>query len=129
MQHPLALLKLTTLLPAARGGQVLSLTWHSSEMFPGGAPHMPDEAAVTRFMDKMCAYVDWLGERFALRFLTLDELRRAAEAGELAPGRPGPGRGDWTWPGHAADTGADRQRPDAANPVLSHDGPAGEGRP
>lgn len=101
VQHPLALLKLTTLLHAARGGRVLSLTWHSSEMFPGGAPHMPDEAAVTRFMDKMRAYVDWLGESFAVRFLTLDELRRAAEAGDFTPARPVPGHGDWTWPREA----------------------------
>ena len=103
VQHPLSLLKLTTLLHAGRGGQVLSLTWHSSEMFPGGAPHMPDEAAVMRFLDKICAYVDWLGESFDLRFLTLEELRREAEAGNFAPALPEAGTGDWTWPQQAGE--------------------------
>lgn len=108
VQHPLSLLKLTTLLHAARGGQVLSLTWHSSEMFPGGAPHMPDEAAVTHFLDKMCAYLDWLHESFDLRFLTLEQLRREAEAGHFAPGRPEAATGDWTWPQQAAESASPR---------------------
>lgn len=108
VQHPLSLLKLTTLLHAARGGQVLSLTWHSSEMFPGGAPHMPDKGAVTRFLDKMCAYVDWLGESFDLRFLTLEELRREAEAGNFAPALPGAATGDWTWPQQTAQDASPR---------------------
>lgn len=108
VQHPLSLLRLTTLLHAARGGQVLSLTWHSSEMFPGGAPHMPDEAAVARFLTKMCAYVDWLGESFDLRFLTLEELRREAEAGAFVPARPDAATGDWTWLQQAAESASPR---------------------
>ena len=120
VQHPLWLLRLTTLLHAARGGQVLSLTWHSSEMFPGGAPHVPDEATVTRFMDKMCAYADWLGESFAVRYLTLAELRRAAEAGELPVRTPAPAPGDWTWPGQTARSGAQgaQRRAGSAHPAT-----------
>ncbi|MDE7241721.1 glycosyl transferase family 1 [Desulfovibrio sp.] len=129
VQHPLSLLKLTTLLHAARGGQALSLTWHSSEMFPGGAPHMPDEAAVTRFLAKMCAYVDWLGECFAPRFLTLEELRRAAEAGELALARPGPGNGDWAWPGGAGASAAEPPRADMERAAPAPAAPAREARP
>ncbi len=98
VQHPLPLLRLTTLLHAARGGRVLSLTWHSSELFPGGAPHMPDEASVRRFMEKMLAYLDWLDATFAVRFLTLEELRRAAEHGDFRPGSAPAGAGDWTRP-------------------------------
>lgn len=44
--HPLWAMCAVTKLFAARGGQVLSLTWHSSEMMPGGTPHLPDAAAV-----------------------------------------------------------------------------------
>lgn len=98
VQHPLALLKLTTLLHASRGGRALSLTWHSSELFPGGAPHMPDEAAVQRFMTKVCAYVDWLQASFDIRFLTLAELRLACEAGDFVAQSPATTGGDWTAP-------------------------------
>ena len=129
VEHPLALLKLTALLHAARGGWVLSLTWHSSELFPGGAPHVPDEATVTRFLAKMCAYVDWLAESFDLRFRTLAELRRDAESGALRAQEAPAGSGDWTAPA----TG-EKPAPDTARPVMERAGgpwerPAGEGRP
>ena len=101
IQHPLQLMQLTTLLHAARGGQVLSLTWHSSELFPGGAPHMPDEAAVERFLAKVCTWLDWLEARFDLCFLTLAELHKAAEAGEFVPASPAATGGDWTMPANA----------------------------
>ena len=127
VQHPLSLLKLTTLLHAARGGQVLSLTWHSSEMFPGGAPHVPDEATVTRFLDKMCAYVDWLGESFDLRFRTLAELRRDAGAGEPRTEVAPAGAGDWTAPATGEKTAATRPASERAG--VPWERPAREGRP
>lgn len=127
VEHPLPLLKLTTLLHAGRGGEVLSLTWHSSELFPGGAPHVPDEATVTRFLDKMCAYVDWLGESFDLRFRTLSELRRDAEAGELRVREAPAGCGDWTAPAAGEKAAAGTTGPDAARAPWER--PAREGRP
>ena len=59
---------------------------------------MPDEASVRRFMEKMLAYLDWLDATFAVRFLTLEELRRAAEHGDFRPGSAPAGAGDWTRP-------------------------------
>ena len=90
--HPLWAMCAVTRLYAARGGQVLSLTWHSSEMMPGGTPHLPDAAAVERFTRKIGAWLNWLHSRYTVRSVTMDELRR-----ELGPSSPIlQGRGDWT---------------------------------
>lgn len=90
--HPLWAMRAVTSLYAARGGRVLSLTWHSSEMMPGGAPHMPDSAAVQGLMDKIAEWLAWLRGRYLVRCVTMDELRR-----ELGPASPTPqGAGDWT---------------------------------
>ncbi len=129
VQHPLPLLRLTTLLHAARGGRVLSLTWHSSELFPGGAPHMPDEASVRRFMEKLLAYLDWLDATFAVRFLTLEELRRAAERGDFRPGIAAPGGGDWTRPPKTVErNGMDSRTPYTDTSARPWKRPAPEAR-
>lgn len=75
--HPLAAMKAVTRIFAARGGMLLSLTWHSSEMAPGATPHLPDGKAVRKLLDKVTAYVDWLGRRFDIRCLPMNELRNA----------------------------------------------------
>jgi len=90
--HPLWAMCAITRLYAARGGQVLSLTWHSSEMMAGGAPHMPDGRAVERFKGKLDAWLNWLHRHYDVRCVTMDELRR-----ELGPTSPVvQGKGDWT---------------------------------
>jgi hypothetical protein len=100
--HPLWAMQAVTRLFAARGGQVLSLTWHSSEMMPGGAPHLPDAASVDRLMNKILAWTDWLTSRWEVRSLTMDQLRealgpQAPDSTELLCGRAA-GCGDWTYP-------------------------------
>lgn len=75
VQHPLWLLKLITKTHVKRGGSTLSLTWHSSEMMPGGAPHMPDIKTVDKFLLKMTHYFDWLNDNFKPSYLTMNELR------------------------------------------------------
>lgn len=96
VEHPLWLLKLTTLLHTGRGGRVISLTWHSSEMMAGGAPHMSDDRKVSRFLNKMRYYFDWLGNSFRTRFLTMSELA-SPEFASVFPVRTGrPASGDWS---------------------------------
>lgn len=90
--HPLWLLKLTTKLFAARGGTVVSLTWHSSEMSPGGAPYMKDKATVTKFLNKTIAYVDWLMNAYDVKPARMDDLRRGFANAPVVSGA-----GDWTW--------------------------------
>lgn len=92
VEYPLWLLKRTTLLHLRHGGKVLSLTWHSSEMMPGGTPRFPDEAGVTRFLNKMLAYFDWLPTVCQLKFLSMQELEQ-----ELGPSAPGPLFCDQDW--------------------------------
>lgn len=92
VQQPLWLMRLVTNLHASRGGRVLSLTWHSSEMSPGGAPHMPDKMAITRFITKVRRYLDWLESSFAITYVAMSDL--AGDAFNFPPG-PAAGFGDW----------------------------------
>lgn len=97
--HPLWLMRLVTSLYVSRGGRLLSLTWHSSELQPGATPHLPDAAAVDRLLRNISAWLEWLRATYDVRCGTMDELRR-----ELGPGAPvaGPGIGDWTAPARLA---------------------------
>ena len=47
---PEATMRFAALAHARRGGQVLTLFWHSSELLPGGSPHFPDQTAVDAFL-------------------------------------------------------------------------------
>lgn len=91
VEHPLWLMKLTTLLHLKRGGKTLSLPWHSSELMPGGNPALPDEQSVACFVKKICAYLDWLDKNFALKYLTISEMGQTYALRERA------GQGDWTF--------------------------------
>ena len=58
--YPLPSMQLATRLHLARGGTLLNIFLHSSELMPGGSPQVPDEAAALRLADKLRAYLDWL---------------------------------------------------------------------
>lgn len=92
--HPLWAMRAITRLFTTRGGRVLSLTWHSSEMLPGGTPHLPHAAAVEALMRKIEAYLDWLHQQWEVRSLTMSELRCALGASAPCP-RP-VAACDWT---------------------------------
>lgn len=93
VEHPLPVMQYMTRRFVAAGGRVLSLTWHSSELMPGGAPHMPDAAHVSRFVDKLCRYLDWLPSLGALRCATMQELRRHLPPAPVPACPPG---ADWS---------------------------------
>ena len=92
--HPLWAMKAITRRALDRGTPVLSLTWHSSELMPGGNPHLPDEAAITRFLDKIRDYLVWLSDCCTVRYTTLAELRQTLLA--HCPAAPA-AHGDWTY--------------------------------
>ncbi|MHC1790750.1 polysaccharide deacetylase family protein [Solidesulfovibrio sp.] len=71
---PEATMKLAALTHVRRGGKVLTLFWHSSELLPGGSPHFPDRAAVDAFIDKVRRFAGWLRRTFDVRGVTLGEL-------------------------------------------------------
>lgn len=93
VEHPLRVMQYMTRRFVAAGGRILSLTWHSSEMMPGGAPHMPDEEHVTRFLEKIKKYIEWLPTIGDLRSVTMQEIRRELPA---CPAPLPPATADWS---------------------------------
>ena len=92
--HPLWAMQAITRLYVRRGGKALSLTWHSSEMQPGATPHLPDEDAVKRLLDKIIAYVDWLSAHWEIRHMTMTDMRETVGNFSACPCAASPC--DWT---------------------------------
>lgn len=61
--YPLPSMQLGARLHLARGGRVIHLFIHSSELMPGASPHVPDEAAVARVERRIRTFIHWLQER------------------------------------------------------------------
>lgn len=93
--HPLWAMLAISRLHLARGGRVISLTWHSSEMMPGATPHLPDEAAVNAFLKKIGGYLNRLADLRSLRGRTFAELRTARFPAPLK--ESGAHDGDWRY--------------------------------
>ena len=92
VEHPLPFMRLVTQALHFHGVRLLSLTWHSSEMMPGGAPHIPDEAAAARLLDKISRWLDWLESRYDVTYLFMRDV-----AAHCPPHSSPPLTGDWTW--------------------------------
>lgn len=90
-------MRLATRLHVRRGGKVLGLFWHSSEMLPGGSPHVPNQASADAALEKIFSFCRWLGRHFAVEGVTMTGLR--ALAPELGFARQGDSHadreGDW----------------------------------
>lgn len=71
---PLASMKLATRVHLAKGGSVLNMFLHSSELMPGGSPQVPDEATAKRLADKIRTWLDWLHRRYSVTGCTLAQL-------------------------------------------------------
>jgi hypothetical protein len=67
-------LKAAVRLHRHRGGQVLTIGFHSSELMPGGCPRHPTVAHVDRFLDKLRRFFGWLHREATVESLTLSEL-------------------------------------------------------
>ena len=92
VEHPLPLMRLVTRALLLHGARLLSLTWHSSEMMPGGAPHIPDNAAARRLLDKISRWLDLLESRYNVTYLPMRDI-----AAHCPPQPAPPFAGDWTW--------------------------------
>jgi len=77
-------LKWGVLLHRRRGGQVLTIFFHSSELMPGGSPEHPTDEYVEKFLGKLCAFLSWLHGRFAVQSLTLSQLGDLYRSGRSA---------------------------------------------
>lgn len=98
--HSAAVMRVATRLHVARGGKVLSLFWHSSEMLAGASPNVPNQKAADALLQKIDNYLKWLRENFAVQGIHLSTLHSdpiAATFPTLSP-KPalcGQEAGDW----------------------------------
>ncbi|MEW6659012.1 MAG: hypothetical protein AB1424_10155 [Thermodesulfobacteriota bacterium] len=84
---PLPSMRLAARLHRRRGGRVLNLFLHSSELAAGGTPQFPNEAAVARLVAKIRAFLAWLKATGPVEGITLAELSRSAgKAGRAGEG-------------------------------------------
>lgn len=89
--HSAGVMRMAARLHLARGGRVLSLFWHSSEMLPGASPNIPDQAAADALLARARDFLIWLKETWNARGVTLSSLHDE-------PGFPflsAPACGDW----------------------------------
>jgi hypothetical protein len=88
---PKASMRLAVRLHQRRGGRVLTLFLHSSELLPGGSPDFPDGPAVDRLVAKLRDFLAWLVKRNQVTGVTLsglyDLLATDAPGGPSAPHR------------------------------------------
>lgn len=57
-----------------RGGQVLTMFLHSSELMPGESPHFPTDEAVQRLVEKIRDFMAWLSQTGPVQGVTMSEL-------------------------------------------------------
>lgn len=72
--YPLASMRLAAARHRSRGGRVLNMFLHSSEIAPGGTPQFPDTAAVERLIAKIRAFLTWLKKTGPVQGVTLSEI-------------------------------------------------------
>lgn len=72
--YPPVSMRLGTRLHLSRGGRVIHMFLHSSELMPGATAHLADEAAVGRLLARIRNFLLWLRCRTRLRGVTLGGL-------------------------------------------------------
>jgi hypothetical protein len=80
-------LKWAVLLHRRRGGRVLTIFFHSSELMPGGSRDHPTSEHVEQFLERLRQFLSWLHSRFAVHSLTLSQLGDLYRAGGPAQDR------------------------------------------
>jgi hypothetical protein len=71
---PLYIAKAAVRLHKRRGGDCVTIFFHSSELAPGMNPLNPQDKDVRRFLIKLGKFVDWLHNTFDAKCHTLTEL-------------------------------------------------------
>jgi len=83
--YPLPSMRLAAKLHRRRGGRVLNMFLHSSELAVGGTPQFPNEEAVQRLVNKIRRFLTWLQATGPVAGITLADLYEE----EMARGRGG----------------------------------------
>ena len=82
-------MRLAAALHRRRGGRVLTMFFHSSELKPGGSRLFPSESAVAGFVAKIRTFLDWLVRSGPVEGVTLSGLYQEWVAGRLLLASPG----------------------------------------
>jgi hypothetical protein len=92
--YPLISMQLAARLHRRRGGRVLTMFFHSSELRPGATRLFPTEAAVNRFVQKIRAFLTWLVKTGPVEGVTLTKLTELPEnCGKVGEPEAGHGPG------------------------------------
>jgi hypothetical protein len=67
-------MRLAVRLHRRRGGRVLNMFLHSTELAQGGTPQFPTEVAVARLVQKIRTFLTWLQATGPVQGITLSEL-------------------------------------------------------
>jgi hypothetical protein len=78
-------LKLACRLHRQRGGRVLTVLLHSSELMPGGCPRHPRCEQVTGFLRRLHAFLSWVRSDLQAEPVTLSDLARLESARKGGP--------------------------------------------
>jgi hypothetical protein len=92
--HGSAAMRLAVRLHTARGGRVLCLFWHSSEMMPGASPRIKTQADADALLARIYDFLRWLKERHDAQGVTFASLAQDAPGRSFAA-RSARGVGDW----------------------------------
>ncbi|MGB8990676.1 MAG: hypothetical protein WCD80_01325 [Desulfobaccales bacterium] len=72
--YPLACMQLAARLHRRRGGRVLTLFFHSSELQPGATRLFPTEEAVNLLVGKIRIFLNWLSQTWTMEGAALSDL-------------------------------------------------------
>ena len=85
-------LKMAVRLHRRRGGRVLTMSLHSSELMPGGCPRHPRREQVTGFLQRLHSFLSWARNDLQAEPVTLSDLARLESARKGWPGDKTQGR-------------------------------------
>jgi hypothetical protein len=80
---PLASMQLAAWLHQRRGGQVLTLFFHSSELKPGATRRFPSEGTVNLLVGKLRMFLNWLSRTWTVEGVKLSELYEIYRPGKV----------------------------------------------
>ncbi len=66
----------------ARGGKVLTMFLHSTELLPGANPDYPTEAAARRLTGRIRQFLQWLTTHYSIEGVTLSQLHHSLRAAQ-----------------------------------------------
>ncbi|MDR2695277.1 MAG: hypothetical protein LBC79_02725 [Deltaproteobacteria bacterium] len=92
--HSATVMRLAARWHVARGGRVLCLFWHSSEMMPGASPHTKTQQDADALLGRIYGFLRWLKENYSVQGVTLASLAHDPLARSF-PARPAARHGDW----------------------------------